>query len=288
MLLPIAAVAIGAPATAQQAPRACTAADLARSDLQDGHLLFAPIRNGERIEGAIASHTDYRFEVTPSGETIESSIRVVTSSGELSRIPGARAVTFALRTGAAGKLPVVIGWQQEVVNAQGVPTGERCSAVGDATLTVRDRSHVRLEKVARRAQVQLTVRPGRQPASEASVTYEVRFRRGSAQPPSVSVPAFARYTFPFFRLGPLGHSNHRIVPGVGELRIPPGVKGVNLHGRVLIIPAAVPAGQTRRFGFSVRVLQGGKVAGGMRGGAVCRGSTRSTLRCSVRSFSSRP
>jgi hypothetical protein len=57
---------------------------------------------------------------------------------------------------------------------------------------------------------------------------------------------------------------------------------------MLIVPGTVPAGQKRKFGFSIRVLQGGKVAGGLRGGVICRGAKRSSLRCTQATFIGQP
>jgi hypothetical protein len=276
------------PATAEQGVRACTATELKASELVDGHLAFSTFEGNERTVGALRAHTSYGFEVTPSGYVIADTIRVTGPHGALGKIAGARAVTFRLATESPGALPVTIAWEQEVVDANGIPTTERCSASGSATLTVRSQSPVRLTAAAKRASLEVTVRPGRAPASRGAVTYEFRVRRGNASAPSLRTAPIARHRYAADVLGPESKSEVHSVRGVGQFLVLPGVRGVNLHGRMLLSPGTVPAGQKRKFGFSIRVLQGGKVAGGVRGGMVCRGATRSSLRCTQTTLVGQP
>jgi len=280
----LAAAWIGVPAGAQQGVRACTPAELQRSELQDGHLVFSLFDGSDRIVGALRAHTQHRFEVTPSGNVIADTIRVTASGGALATIPGAPAVSFSLKTGSPGPIPVTISWQQEVVDANGVPTSERCSGSGSATLTVRSAGPVRLRATAKRASFEQIVRPGRQPASRSAVIYELRVRRGAARPPTLRAAPIARYRYAADVLGPETTSDTRTIKGIGQFLVLPGVRGVNAHGRMLLIPGTVPAGQKRKFGFSIRILQGGRVAGGLRGGIICRGATRSALRCTQVTF----
>ncbi len=283
----VAAIWIGAPAGAQQV-RACTASELKATELVNGTLAYSVFEGSERVVGALRARTQYRFEVTPSGHVIDNTIAVTAGGTALSKIPGARAVTFGLTTGSPASLPVNISWQQEVVDAQNTPTAERCSGSGSATLRVLTTSPVRLRAVAKRASFELNVTPGRQPTSRGAVTYEFRVRRNKAAPPSLRTAPVARYRYAADVLGPETTSQTISVRGVGQFLVLPGVRGINLHGRMLLIPGTVPAGQKRKFGFSIRVLQGGKVAGGLRGGAVCRGATRARLRCTQTTLVGQP
>jgi hypothetical protein len=283
------AAVIGAPATAQQAPRACTSAELQRSEVKNGVLPYSVFEGSTRVERALRTRTEHHFEVTPAGNVIAESIVVVGPSGALSKVPGARAVTFALTTGAAGSIPLKVSWEQELVTADGIPTGARCAGSGTATLTVRSPNTVRLTAKATSARYELGVRRGSEPSSRSRVIYEIRVRRGSTKPPSLRGAPLARYLYTADTLGPLTGSDTRSIRGVGQfLVLSGGFSGPNARGRMLLVPGTVPAGQKRRFGFSIRVLQGGKVAGGLRGGAVCRGATRASLRCTQTVFVGNP
>lgn len=283
----VAAGALAAPASAQQAVRPCTPAELQRSELVNGHLPFQVRRGGEAAD-VLASHSVHEVIVTPTGNVIPETIRMFDQTGELPRVPGGLQATFRLVTGAAGSHRVAMTWEQEVVVGDGIPTGERCAGAGTDSLTVRDPTLVRLERVLGRKSFQLRVRLGPQPPSTAPVTYELRVRRGSARPPTLRTRAIARFRYGTGHLGPSRRSDRRSVPGVGEVKVVPEISGPDARGRILITPGLVPRGQTRRFGFSLRVLQGGRVVGGMRAGVRCRGATRSSLRCTRHGYVAQP
>ncbi len=277
-----------APSGAQQAPRPCTAAELQSSDLRNGVLQYSVFEGSERVEAALRNRTEHRFEVTPSGTVIDSTIVVVGTGGALQRIPGARAVTFGLTTGDPGRIPLTIAWQQEVT-ANGIPTGERCSGSGTVTLTVRSPRPVRLTGRTTQSRYELSVRRGAEPSSRSRVIYELRVRRGRAVPPSLRGKPIARFMYSADTLGPLGGDTGRSIRGVGQfIVVSGGFRGPNARGRMLLVPGTVPRGQKRRFGFSIRVLQGGRTVGGMRGGIVCRGATRKSLFCSQQVFVNEP
>jgi hypothetical protein len=274
------AALLGVPATAQQAARACTAAELQRSEVVNGVLPYSVFEGSERVTGALRTKTLHHLEVTPAGNVIDSSIRASTSAGALPRVDGARPVTFALSTGGPGTIAVDVSWQQEVVDAQGVPTGDRCDASGTLKLTVRSPRPVRLTGKGVRTRFEVGVRPGPAPASRSRVIYELRVRRGRALPPTLRAKPVARFMYTVDTLGPVTRSDVRTISGVGQfLVVASGFSGPNARGRMLLVAGTVPRGEKRRFGFSIRVLQGGRTVGGLRGGAVCRGSTKASLRC---------
>jgi hypothetical protein len=288
-----AAALLGAPAGAQQAPRPCTAAELGQTLLINGTLEHFAFFQDERIDGPLAARSSYRLEVSAPGFVVAETIRVTGPGGQLPTASGGAEPSFDLVTGAPGALPITISWEQQLVDANGQPTDTRCSGSGGAVLTVRDPRPVRVLTEAGRRAFALTVRPAAVlPRSTRPVTYEIRVRRGHAVAPSLRTPALARFTYGSLVLGPALHSVERQVRGVGTFRVLRGIRGGTSRGRVVLEPSRISPGQTRRFGFSVRVTQGGEVVGGMRGGVVCRGvrvsAGRRDLRCTRSGFASAP
>ncbi len=285
-------VLLGAPAGAQQAPRPCTAAERGQTLLVNGTLEHFSYFQDERIDGPLGASSRYRLEVSASGFVVPETIRVTGPGGPLPSTAGADP-SFDLVTGASGALPITISWEQQLTDANGQPTSARCSGSGGAVLTVRDPRPVRvLTEVGRRA-FALTVRPATVlPRWTQPVTYEIRVRRGSAAAPSVLEPALARFTYGSLVLGPALRSIERQVRGVGTFRVLRGIRGGKSRGRVVLEPSRISPGRVRRFGFSIRVLQGGKVVGGMRSGVVCRGvrvsGGRRDLRCTRSGFTRLP
>jgi len=292
LLVAGAGVVLGAPATAQQGARPCTAAELSQSGLRNGTLEHFAFFEDERIDGPLGARSEYRLEVSDPGFVVAETIRVDTPSGRLPNTQGFPAKTFDLVTGDAGPLPITISWEQEVTDANSTPTGQRCSGSGGATLTVRDPNPVRLSAVARRRSFSLRVRPATTPPMWTQpVTYELRARRGSAVPPSVRGEPLSRATYGALVLGPALRSRERHVRGVGTFRVLRGIRGGKSRGLIVFTPSFISPGRTSRFGFSVRVLQGGEVVGGMRSGVVCRGVRTADgrdLRCTRPGFTSRP
>ncbi len=306
------ALLVAAPASAQ-APRACNPGETggaktpAEVDSESVGKVDQALVVGHKykiarvIENAIGTYPDgspYRQSTAKDGTIVVTASPGVTLTdvpesndfrgGYQFTAPRAKSVTFT------------VTWTQELEAQSGASAGE-CQATATITLPVFALKQARVTRVQylrhRIVRVggqyyvsddgfQLVVLPAGAPADPAPVYVVVRVRTGRAVAPSATGPVFRRVLLS--RL-------HMIRKGGMELDdvTVDGPHDTFLTGVSVGLGAFVPQGKTVRFGFSVSIVQGGRVLGGMRSGAVCRigfssRANRHWRLCSARGFAKHP
>jgi hypothetical protein len=285
-----AAAALGTPAGAGAAPRACTPQDL------EGTRAPAMLRDHglDTQDGPLVAGTKYRVIVVQElaigdhARPVDGSITVNAPSGpELTQTTADGRPAYDFTPAKAGKVTLVVNWEEEVGDSG---SGDFCAASQSFDLKVLEPTKPtlvgRFNPGTRTFESSFTLGlRGKRPQDPGKVSVILRARRGTTKPPAARGPAFARYTFEptgsggFVAHGPTRQLRHTFFSDLSE-------------GAVRIYPYPnIAFGRAIRFAFSLEVLQHGRRLGGMSSGATCRRiqfSGHSAVKCKAVGLKQRP